>query len=172
MPDVRVLDTAGILSEGRLVALLCSACVDKVAPHHRLRSRRLRLQAGQAVVFGGLAAVTVQAVAPAEQAALMLVFMSAEVSLQRAPAAAIDEFLQGSTADWRFDVCAGCGEHLTQCGWEEVEVVVGPTQDLALQGLGWLSVRKNTVTLRTLVPAGTHVSLRPHFIGPRPRPKK
>jgi len=123
------------------------------------------------VVFGGLAAVTVQAIDPAGQGALMLVFMSAEVSLQRTAAAKIDEFLQGGTADWHVDACTACSQHLVQCGWEEVEVMVGPTEDLALQGLGWLSVRKNTVTLRALVPAGTHVSLRPHLIGPRPRPQ-
>lgn len=121
------------------------------------------------MIFGGLAAAIVQAVGP-EKSALVLVFMPPEVILQRSAVAVIDQFVSGSGGNgWSSNVCPSCQALLAGSGWEEVEVEVNPTQDLVFHGLGWLSVRKNTITLRCLVPAGIHVSIRPHLIGPRRR---
>ena len=85
-------------------------------------------------------------IADEDDAASLLIYMPPAITVQRVP------LTMGNSSrrnrPWRMDVCAGCMEHLLQGGWEETEMSVDALHDLALHGMGWLTVRKSTVTMR------------------------
>jgi Ni2+-binding GTPase involved in maturation of urease and hydrogenase len=163
--EIKVIDTLSVPARGRMRDSLCAQCTMDFSIQKPLRSRVIRLKAGQGAVFAGLVAIAVLEIADEDDAASLLIYMPPAITVQRVPGTAIDEFLQGENRPWRMDVCAGCMEHLLQGGWEETEMSVDALHDLALHGMGWLTVRKSTVTMRVLVPVGMLASMRPRLLG-------
>src|SRR5690606_15649249 len=61
--------------------------------------------------------------------------------------------------------CGACRQHLAQRPWETVEVTVPAGHDLAVAGLGWVSVRTGPVRLALQLPAGVWYRVRPNLVG-------
>lgn len=165
--DIKVIDAPGIPGRGRITELICDSCARKMSAEKALRSKVLRMKPGQAVILAGAAAISIRQVAQADKTAFLLLFTPPAVAVQRVRDDVVTQFLQSRTEQWRLELCNECSTRLKDGGWEETEVVLEPGKDLAVHGLGWLSARQRTVTLRVVVPVGTLVSVRPGLVGPK-----
>ncbi len=173
-----VVDTPGIVPRGRLGDQLCPDCAARLVPTRGLNSKLFELQAGQALMFGGLASVVVEEVEGGDEGgkeastlhpkAVLLVFVSDEVTLHRTTAERWEAVRDEHGGDWLQPPCVSCRDRLSSGGWERRSFEVLPLQDLALAGLGWVTVRRAPVRLAVNVPAGTLCRIRPALVGPRP----
>ncbi|MCL4515304.1 MAG: 50S ribosome-binding GTPase [Firmicutes bacterium] len=174
-----VVDTPGIVPRGRLGDQLCPDCAARLVPTRGLNSKLFELQAGQALMFGGLASVVVEKVGGSNEggketsmlgpeASVLLAFVSDEVTLHRTTAERWEAVRDEHGGDWLQPPCVSCRDRLSSGGWEGQSFEVLPLQDLAIAGLGWVTVRRTPVRLAVYVPAGTLCRIRPALVGPRP----
>ncbi len=164
-----VVDTPGIVPRGRLGDQLCPDCASRLVPTRGLNSKLFELEAGQVLMFGGLAAVAVEGVGEGSPAAkaVLLAFASHEVTLHRTTVARWQEIRDQHSGDWLQPPCTSCQSRLSGGGWDLRDFTVMPMQDLAIAGLGWLTVRRAPVRLVVHVPAGTLCVIRPALVGPK-----
>lgn len=161
---IEIIDTPGIIPRSRVSDLLCPECASTLVPDSPLSSKLVRLVPGQALVFGGLAAIAPVGDAPETTA---LAFAAAGVPIERVKLEKVDRWLQGKLPSGEAPVCEKCHAKLAKDGWEQVVSDVDEMDDLAVHGLGWLSLRRNGMRVRVTVPAGAMVSTRPRLIGPK-----
>lgn len=169
---ITVVDSPGFFASGRMSDLLCSECASLLVPVRGLKSDLHRLRAGQAIAFGGLAAVELVAIKaapdePQPQEVVVLTFAAPAVRAHRTrgdrPRAPLDD----TGREWLLKLCERCRAHLAATGWEEVIVDVREMDDLAIHGLGWISARGADVAFRVSVPAGVQAQVRPRLVGPK-----
>lgn len=144
--------------------LLCTDCGKKLTPSNSLRARRLKLKRKQAILLGGLAAVVLQDADGPGHTAWVFSYVAPGIPVHRSTETVVDRFVKEDGPSWAFSVCRLCRQQLEQGGWEETELEISPSEDIAVHGLGWLSVRKSTAMFRVVIPAGVHISRRPHLV--------
>jgi hypothetical protein len=64
--------------------------------------------------------------------------------------------------DWLKGICKNC---LSKIEWEECRVDLEPGFDLAVAGLGWLSLRGEAAAYRVILPRGIRFEVRPGLVG-------
>ncbi|HEX6971390.1 MAG TPA: GTPase [Limnochordia bacterium] len=169
---LRIIDAPGFFSSGRMGDLLCSNCASLLVPSHGLSSSLHRLRPGQAVIFGGLAAIELTALhgrAAEEPPASVdvLAFAARSVTVHRTRGERIQSLLTEAGREWLQRLCERCRRHIEATGWEEALLSVREEEDLAIHGLGWISVRGAGITARVIVPAGVQAQVRPRLVGPK-----
>ncbi len=173
---LELVDTPGLVPGDRLTDRLCPACAAHFVPARELASRLYRLVPGQALGWGGIASVTLLEAnggagdGPGRD---VLLFSGEDVQVARArprPEAGPDLWpvprLQPGS-------CANCRQRVAEGGWQRHRLQVPEMADVAVYGLGWLSVRGGDCQLELTLPVGVTYRLRPRLVGPKvPRPRR
>ena len=147
---VTLMDTPGIVPENRLSDRVCVDCARKLVPARAINVKVYELAEHQGLVIPGLAAVKVEG-----SAMVILGFTASEVSWQRAN--------HNKFEYWLGKRCADC----PQSEWITHEVTIPSHHDLAIHGLGWISVRRTEVKCALTIPANVAFSVRPNLVGAR-----
>lgn len=159
----RLIDTPGVIPGHRIPDFLCPQCAAQLVPKKRLKSKLLHLGPGKGVLFGGLAGVRCEGSGSFE--VVTLAFASDKVPIHYTRSTRVLELLQGADHSWLHTDCASCRHRIEQGGWEDVHFSVPDGDELAIPGLGWLSVRGSALDVTLTLPAGTLAQLRPRLIG-------
>lgn len=158
-----LLDTPGLIPPGRLSDYYCTKCSSNFIPNRRFTSKLYELTPGQSLLFGGVAALT--ALQTDELAAVTLVYVPDGVVLHRTRAERIPEVM-GHAGDWLVPPCASC-QVPALADWDQYEIPVGRNEDLAIAGLGWVSLRRGGALIKVQTLPGVRLRTRPALVGPR-----
>ncbi len=155
------IDTPGIAPGDRLSDLVCPDCGAELAfAGKKLQARLYHLEPGQAVTFAGLAAFTNQAA----EVRTLLCYAGREVVFHRTSSDRAATFLQ-NPPDWLALPCAACRTKLAAPITQTYQIKDG--EDLAVAGLGWVSLRGGDASLALTCPDGILVRRRPGLFGRR-----
>ncbi len=160
---IKFVDTVGFNAGSNIRDLLCAECRASFVPKKRLRSRPIRLNTGQAFVFGDIVAVSLVAAAASAGPAAIRLYMPAGLAAKRTTEQKLRERLN-QVGGFNPRLCPVCQERLAQSGWEELMVELTAADELALHGLGWFSCAQHPVTVRLFLPAGAGASVRPRLV--------
>lgn len=163
--STQLMDTPGIVPGGRLTDLLSPGCALPLVPSHPLHTRLYRLRPGQTLLLGGVAALDVAAVEGPDS--VLLVFVSSEVRVHRTTSDRWRQVWERNCGLWLVPPYAACRQEVERLGWQEENVGLQPGQDLAIAGVGWVSVRRAALRLRLSIPQGVRTEVRPAQVGPR-----
>lgn len=153
-------DTPGLLPGDRLIDLLCPACAGRIIPARRLGSKLFRLEPGGAVLIGGFASFVLEGGEPR----LVLAYAGEEVLLHRTSAAKAEALL-AEGPEW---LAPGRCESCRRLPFAAPRtVVLEALEDLAVAGLGWISLRGGPAPIRVTIPGGVRLAKRPALFGPR-----
>ncbi|MBO8141459.1 MAG: 50S ribosome-binding GTPase, partial [Firmicutes bacterium] len=108
-----VLDTPGVPPPGRLGDRLCPACARQIVPDRRLNGKLLTFRSGQALLFGGLAAVA--AGAPVPDKTLLIAYAAGGLALHRTRAERVEELLRSVPPPLGPVPCRACRARLFLC---------------------------------------------------------
>ncbi|MGI5854168.1 MAG: GTPase [Bacillota bacterium] len=159
---VKWIDTPGIAPGDRLSDLVCPDCGAQLAfAGKKLKARLYHLDPGQAVVFAGLAAFTNKA----SETRTLLCYAGETVVMHRTSAEKAADYLQ-NPPDWLAIPCAACHAKLAAPVTRKYQIKNG--EDLAIAGLGWVSLRGGDALLEQTCPDGVLVSKRPGLFGRKP----
>ena len=95
--------------------------------------------------------------------AIIIAFGSPQASFHRTDNVKIKEIITASP-DWLSKICKKCRPKLN---WREETIILAPNQDLAVAGLGWVSLRGTETTFTITFPQGVSWEIRPALIGKR-----
>lgn len=158
---IKWVDTPGIAPGDRLSDLVCPDCGAQLAfAGKKLQARLYHLEPGQTVVFAGLAAFTNQAA----ELRTLLCYAGREVALHRTSSERAATYLK-NTPDWLALPCTACRTKLAAPVTQTYQIKDG--EDLAVAGLGWVSLRGGDAPLALSCPGGVLVRKRPGLFGRR-----
>lgn len=159
-----ILDTPGLVPGDRLIDILCPACAAKLLPRQAMSSKLFSLRPGQAVVFGGFAAFILDGGEPRT----FLCYAGDEIRLHRTTEAKALAHLEEKPA-WLLPwACAACRNRAPARRIEAVPLE--PHEDLAVAGLGWISLRGGAAVIKAVLPEGVRLIRRPAMFGMRRAP--
>ncbi len=162
--NLTLLDTPGLIPPGRLSDYYCEQCVPQFIASKKMSTQLSELRAGQSLLLGSVAAVTVEACSP-EQATVLISYLPDGVVLHRTRRDRVPELMK-SPEQWLQPPCSDC-RFVDFDLWERHTIELQPNQDLAIAGLGWLSLRRSSATFTLHLPPGVRYRIRPCLIGPR-----
>ncbi|KUK14084.1 MAG: 50S ribosome-binding GTPase [Synergistetes bacterium] len=149
------IDTPGLVPSGRLYDLLCPDCQKKVIPSKKLSGKIFFLKSGKSLSLGGLSALTVLT-----GGLLLKPFVSYEVPLHRTNQKRLKEVIKEGAGEWLKPPCKGCFDRIEEIGWSEEVLEVSEGLDLAISGLGWVSLFKGEGKISLLLPSKVSFNLR------------
>ncbi len=155
-----LIDTPGFISGERVSDRLCPDCAGQLMPTQKIGQQLSSLKPGKGLIIGGVAGVEHLG----NEETVIITFTSPQVNLHRTDNAKVKSLLLESP-NWLNAICNQCKPKLD---WMEETVVLKPNQDLAVAGLGWLSLRgKNETVLKIILPQGVRWEVRQALVGKR-----
>lgn len=154
-----IIDTPGMVSGDRMGDLLCPECASRLMPVSEIGQKLWGLKPGKGLIIDGVFAVENQG----NEEAVIIVFASPQVNYHRTDNTKIKELLAESP-DWLSKICKQCRPKLE---WREETVVLKPDHDLAVAGLGWVSLRGTETSLKVTLPKGVRWEIKPALVGKR-----
>jgi ribosome biogenesis GTPase A len=142
-----VSDTPGFQPGDRLIDALCPACAAQLVPEKKLTSKLLNVEQGRSLVFGGFASFTLVEETPR----VFLAYAAERVALHLTEERKAGELLQTKPAwllPWACAACRKAGPLRRE------EIRLEEYEDLAVSGLGWISLRGGAATIRAVLPEG------------------
>ena len=147
-----LFDTPGIAPSGRISDQVCSKCAPKLIPNRSIDVKLYPIKKGTTFVIPSICSVEVSDTNPGT---LAVCFGSPELMWHRTRATKIAEFLESGN----------CACNLVE--WEKHSFTIRRNYDLAISGLGWISIRKGTANVEVTAPKGSTINVRPNLIGPK-----
>lgn len=165
-PPIVLIDTPGLPARGRLYERLCDDCQKLVFIAHPLTPVIFRLKEGQAVMCGGLAALSVLS---GENVPTVGAFFSDRVKLHQTRSERVEELRDKHRGvEWLIPPCDSCGKAFTVWERHRFNIPADGVYDVAIHGLGWFSIRRGPAEVEVQVPKEVAVTFRPALIGPMP----
>lgn len=153
-----LVDTPGLVPGDRLGDVLCPDCASALVAGGKMGQKLWGLKPGQGLILGGLFGI--EPLAAAEESVLIS-FGSPLLKQHRTAVAKIGPYLEEGP-DWLVHYCKECRAKLN---WQVGEAALEPNQDLAVAGLGWVSLRGRAGRFRIRLPRGVRWEIRPALVG-------
>jgi ribosome biogenesis GTPase A len=154
-----IIDTPGMVSGDRTGDLLCPECASLLAPVSEIGQKLWGLKPGKGLIIDGVFAAENHG----NEEAVIIAFASPQVNYHRTDNSKIKELLSESP-DWLSKVCKQCRLKLE---WKEESIILKPDHDLAVAGLGWISLRGQETPLKVTLPKGVRWEIRTALVGKR-----
>jgi 30S ribosome assembly GTPase len=154
-----LIDTPGLALEDRIVDLFCPECASTLIASVKLEQKLWGLKPGKGLIIGGLCGFAYQG----DEETVIIAFSSPELVLHRTDNSKIDSLLDESPS-WLNKLCQKCRGKIK---WQEATVHLDNNQDLAIAGLGWISLRGLAADFKIRLPEGVRWEVRPALIGKR-----
>lgn len=154
-----IIDTPGMVSGDRMGDRICPECAGLLMPGSEIGQKLQGLKPGKGLIMGGMMAIENQG----DEESVIIAFASPQVYLHRTDNEKIKELL-ASNPEWLGKVCKKCRIGLV---WREETVSLNPNEDLAVAGLGWVSLRGTATDFKLTLPEGVRWEIRPALVGKR-----
>lgn len=169
--DVVLIDTPGLIPTGRLSDMVCEKCQRTLVPHKPLASRLVEVGPGESVILSQYCQVDVLEVTNAIEAkdhkkrAVIVAYAPGDVTVHRTRKEKADKLRTAPHAPMFTSPCADCLSHMLQGSWTTREFRLSPGWDLAVSGLGWISLRRFSASIRLTLPEGVKTVRRINLVG-------
>jgi ribosome biogenesis GTPase A len=152
-----LIDTPGLVTGDRASDLLCPACGSRLAVAAKMARKLWGIKPGKGLIVSGLLGMELLG----ETESVLIGFTGSEVTTHRTDREKIREILT-TNPDWLNGICKKC---LPKIEWEERQIRLEPGFDLAVAGLGWVSLRGEAAEYRITLPQRIRWEVRPGLVG-------
>lgn len=163
-----LLDTPGMVAgPGRYSDRVCPRCAAQLVASSTWTSRLYALGPGQAFHWSGWAGFEVVQT-PDGQPVVVIGYGPEGAQPMRTSAERLRDRLWrgGGSPDAR--LCGSCRRAIQDAPWQEIPLEVADGLDLAVAGLGWVSVRGGPLGMILHLPDGLWYRVRPNLVGRKP----
>jgi ribosome biogenesis GTPase A len=152
-----IIDTPGLDPQNRIGDLLCQECSGRLLVNTKLQSKLWGLKPGKALIIGGIVALEL----PADDERVFIAFTGETVDTHRTDNTKVAEIL-ANNPDWLKGVCRQCFQKIQ---WQEHQVELENGMDVAVAGLGWVTLRGAAARVKIRLPQGVKWEIRPGLVG-------
>jgi 30S ribosome assembly GTPase len=154
-----LIDTPGLAPDDRMVDLFCPECASALITSTKIAQKLWGLKPSKGLIIGGLFGLEFLG----NEETVIIAFTSTELVLHRTDNSKVTALLDESPA-WLNKLCQRCR---TKIEWQEATTHLENNQDLAIAGLGWISLRGTANDFKIRLPKGVHWEVRPALVGKR-----
>jgi 30S ribosome assembly GTPase len=152
-----LIDTPGLAPEDRMADLFCPECASALVASQKIEQKLWGLKPDKGLIIGGLCGFSYLG----NEETVIIAFSSPELVMHRTENSKINTLLDESPS-WLTKICRKCRQKIE---WQECTVHLENNQDLAVAGLGWISLRGVAADFTICLPKGVRFEVRPAFIG-------
>jgi ribosome biogenesis GTPase A len=152
-----IIDTPGLDPQDRVGDLLCRECSGQLVANVKLNNRLWGVKPGKGIIVGGLLALELLT----EEERVFIAFTGEAVNTHRTDNTKIATIMT-TNPDWLKGICRHCHAKIQ---WQEHQVELENGMDVAVAGLGWVSLRGGAAQLKITLPQGIKWEIRPGLVG-------
>ncbi len=152
-----LIDTPGLAPEDRIADLVCPECASTLVASQKMEQKLWGLKPSKGLIIGGLCGFAY--LGDSEQ--VIIAYSSPDLVMHRTDNNKIDALLDQSPS-WLTKICKKC---FSKIEWQEAIIHLNNNQDLAVAGLGWISLRGTAADFKIRIPRGVRFEVRPAIIG-------
>jgi ribosome biogenesis GTPase A len=152
-----IIDTPGLDPQNRVGDLLCQKCGGELLANTKIYRKLWGVKPGKGIIVGGLLGLELQA----DTERVFIAFTGENVNTHRTDNTKIAAILHANP-DWLKGVCQHCHH---QIQWQEHQVELDGGMDIAVAGLGWVTLRGASAGLKIALPQGVKWEIRPGLVG-------
>ena len=162
---VTLIDTPGLIPEGRISDLVCGECNLKIIPSGEISRKTYKLDVGRVLFIGGLIDFRVLKIIDAKP--IISVYASKNVNFLETNEEKQKEYHLTERVDVFGIPCKECISEYKKLKMKKNIITVEAGEELAFTGLGWLTVKRGPLVIEVNLPEEIEVIIRKAFIKPR-----
>ncbi len=161
--NITLIDTPGLIPEGRVSDMVCEECNLKIVPANEISRKTFKLDQNRLLMFGGLLWIKVLST----DRPIFSAFASKDVRFHETNEGRLKDLLRDHSGDAISPPCEVCRDEYAALPMKTEEWTVETGEELVFKGLGWLSVKRGPLTVEVTLPEGADIILRNAFIKPK-----
>lgn len=163
--NIFLIDTPGLIPEGRVSDLVCEECNLKMVPSGEISRKTFKTKKGRALVIGELLWFKVMnedGVAP-----IFSLYAAKDVTFHETNSEKLKELLGGEREDLFFPPCEKCRPQYKALETVKKRLKIEAGEELVFKGLGWISVKRGPLEIELTLPKTVSIVVRDAFIKPK-----
>lgn len=167
IPDTKItlLDTPGLIPSGRISDLVCEECHQKIIPSKEISRKTFKVKGEKVILIGGM--VKVKVLSDEEVKPIFSIFASKNVTFHDTKEERVEDLLKDHTGTLITPPCEKCHDTFYSAPTKIEVYTIRESEELAIKGLGWISVKRGPLKLELTLPEMGEVIIRDRFITPR-----
>ncbi len=164
--DLTLVDTPGLIPEGRISDMVCQECNLKIVPSKEISRMTFKMKPNRILAFGGLMWIKVLDNEEGNKS-IFTAFASKGVVFHQTNEDRIEDLLSGHVGGILTPPCDHCKDEYQKLPFKRETWTVEEGEELVFKGLGWISVKRGPLKIEINLPEDADVELRDAFITPR-----
>lgn len=162
--NITLVDTPGLIPEGRVSDLVCEKCNLKMVPANEISRKTFKVSKDRVLIIGNLLWFKVlndDGVKP-----IFSLYAAKEVMFHETNIEKMKELLNSRT-DILYPPCEDCKDQYHKLETVKRKISIKAGEELVFKGLGWISVKRGPLDIELVCPKQVGIVVRPAFIKPK-----
>ncbi|SJZ44729.1 hypothetical protein SAMN02745174_00543 [Cetobacterium ceti] len=161
--NITLIDTPGLIPEGRFSDLVCQECNQKIIPANEISRKTYKIDKDRVILLGGMIKLVNKT--EGDLKPIFSLYASKGVTFHETNLERAEEIL-GNTALLN-PPCEKCIDEYNKNNIITETLTIETGEELVFKGLGWLSVKRGPLTVEVTYPEAGELIVRNAFIKPK-----
>ena len=162
---ITLVDTPGLIPEGRISDLVCENCNLKMVPANEISRKTFKMSKGRALIIGEL--LWFRVLNEDETKPIFSLYAAKDVTFHETNEDKLKELLKTDRGDLLTPPCENCIDEYRKLEKIKHRVTVKTGEELVFKGLGWISVKRGPLEIEITAPKEAGIVIRDAFIKPK-----
>lgn len=162
--NIVLIDTPGLIPEGRFSDLVCESCSQKMIPANEISRKTFKMAKDRVLMIGEM--VYFRVLNDDEHKPIFSLYAAKDIKFHETNEEKFKELL-GKRQDIINPPCAKCVSEYKKLEMITKEIEVNTGEELVFKGLGWLSVKRGPLNIMLTYPKDAEILIRDAFIKPK-----
>ncbi len=163
--NIVLVDTPGLIPEGRISDMVCEKCNLKMVPSNEISRKTFKVAKNRVLIVGQLIWFKVlndDGIKP-----IFSLYAAKDVMFHETNVEKMKEFIETEKGNMLNPPCDSCRESYNALEKVKHRLTIKAGQELAIKGLGWISVKRGPLEIELVCPKEAGIVIRPAFIKPK-----
>lgn len=163
--NIFLIDTPGLIPEGRFSDLVCEKCNLDIVPSMEISRKTYKEGKDRIIFISGL--IKIRIIGDNELRPIFSVYASKNVSYHDTNLEKAKEILESKRSDLFYPPCKNCMENLEKKKIVAKQFIIETGEEMVFKGLAWLSVKRGPLKVEVTYPKEGEIIIRKAFISPK-----
>ncbi|MDO4589317.1 MAG: ribosome biogenesis GTPase YqeH [Fusobacterium sp.] len=163
--NIYLIDTPGLIPEGRISDLVCEECNLKMVPSGEISRKTFKVKNGRALIIGDL--LWFKVINEDEVTPIFSLYAAKDVTFHETNMEKLKELLAEKRSDLFFPPCDKCRNTYKNLEFIKKKIKIQAGEELVFKGLGWISVKRGPLEIEITLPKKAGIIVRDAFIKPK-----